>query len=72
MLELFGLARERAARPKLSADAATVLAALPGAADDVARAAGLDARAVAVALAELELGGLAHEGDGVYRGTQTD
>ncbi len=67
VLELFGLSREKAPQPKLSIDAATVLAALPGAADDVARTSGLDARAVAVALAELELGGLAQEGDGVYR-----
>ena len=37
------------------------------AADDVVRATGLDARAVAVALAELELAGLACEGDGLYR-----
>ena len=67
VLELFGLSREKAPQPQVSADAATVLAALPGAADEVARAARLDARAVAVALAELELAGLAHEGDGVYR-----
>src|SRR5712691_4356128 len=67
VLELFGLAREARPQPTLSIDAATVLAALPGAADDVARTSGLDARAVAVALAELELGGLAQEGDGVYR-----
>ena len=47
--------------------AAAVLAALPAAADDVVRATGLDAQAVAVALAELELAGLACEGDGLYR-----
>ena len=47
--------------------AAAVLAALPAAADDVVRATGLDAQTVAVALAELELAGLACEGDGLYR-----
>jgi DNA processing protein len=67
VLELFGLAREQASRPQLTADAAKVLAALPGAADEVARTARLEARAVAIALAELELCGLAQEGDGVYR-----
>src|SRR5438552_10810508 len=48
VLELFGLSREKAPQPQVSADAATVLAALPGAADEVARMARLDARAVAV------------------------
>jgi len=67
VLDLFGLSHVRAPEPKLTADAETVLAVLPGAADDVARTSGLDARTVAVALAELELCGLAQEGDGVYR-----
>ncbi len=67
VLELFGLSREQTPQPNLSADAAKVLAVLPGAADEIARTAHLDARAVAVALAELELAGVAQEGDGVYR-----
>ena len=67
VLELFGLAREARPQPTLSADAAKVLGGLPAAADELARATGLDARTVAVALAELELGGLAAEGDGLYR-----
>ena len=67
VLELFGLARDERAQPELSADAAKVLDGLPAAADELARATGLDARTVAVALAELELGGHAQEGDGVYR-----
>jgi DNA processing protein len=67
VLELFGLARAERPRPKISVEAATVLAALPAAADELARSTGLDARTVAVALAELELSGLSAEGDGIYR-----
>jgi DNA processing protein len=67
VLELFGLTREPVRAPPVEGAAKTVLAALPGAADDVVRASGLDARTVAVALAELELAGLAAEGDGTYR-----
>ena len=67
VLELFCLARDERAQPELSADAAKVLDGLPAAGDELARATGLDARTVAVALAELELGGHAQEGDGVYR-----
>ena len=67
VLELFGLAREALPVPSVVGPANEVLAALPGAADDVARATGLDARVVAVALAELELAGLASQGDGIFR-----
>ena len=67
VLSLFGLAPEQRPAPKLGADAAAVLAALPGAADALVRATGLDAQAVAVALAELELSGLVQEGEGIYR-----
>jgi DNA processing protein len=67
VLELFGLTREAPAPPAVEGAAKQVLAALPGAADDVAGATGLDASAVAVALAELELAGLAYEGDGIFR-----
>jgi len=67
VLELFDLAPRDRTSPELSEHAATVLAALPAAADELARTTDLDARAVAVALAELELGGLAAEGDGTYR-----
>ena len=68
VLELFGLTQEDRADPKVTELAAKVLAALPAGADDVARVTGLEARTVAVALAELELAGLATEGDGVFRG----
>jgi DNA processing protein len=67
VLELFGLTQEERAAPPVGETAAAVLAALPAAADDLVRATGLDAPAVAVALAELELAGLAREGDGVFR-----
>jgi DNA processing protein len=67
VLDLFGLAQEERAAPSVGEAAGAVLAALPAAADDLVRATGLDARAVAVALAELELAGLACEGDGVFR-----
>lgn len=67
VLSLFGLAPDQRPAPKLGADAAAVLAALPGGADDLVRVTGLDARALAVALAELELTGLVQEGEGIYR-----
>jgi DNA processing protein len=67
VLELFGFASETRPAPSVDGPAKEVLAALPGAADDVARTTGLDARVVAVALAELELAGLASEGDGIFR-----
>lgn len=67
VLELFGLAPEQRPAPKVGADAATVLAVLPGSADELVRVTGLDAAALAVALAELELSGLVQEGEGIYR-----
>jgi DNA processing protein len=67
VLELFGIVPDERPPPAVEGAAKDVLAALPGAADDVVRATGLDARAVAVALAELELAGLASEGDGIFR-----
>jgi DNA processing protein len=67
VLEVFGLEAPRRQRTEIGADAEAVLAALPAAADEVSCATGLPASAVAAALAELELNGLAHEGDGVYR-----
>jgi DNA processing protein len=67
VLELFGIDEQTHAAVPVGETAAAVLAALPASADDVVRATGLDAQAVAVALAELELAGLACEGDGLYR-----
>jgi DNA processing protein len=67
VLELFGITGDEQAPPAVEGAAKDVLAALPGAADQVGRTTGLDARTVAVALAELELAGLAAEGDGIFR-----
>ena len=62
VLEVFGLEsqpRPRAEHPFLQL--------LPAGADELARATGLAPGEVAAALAELELAGLAVEGDGIYR-----
>jgi DNA processing protein len=67
VLYLFGLTPEERAAPAVGAEAAAVLVALPAAADELVSTTGLDARAVAIALAELELAGLASEGDGLFR-----
>jgi DNA processing protein len=69
VLDLFGLKRDERPTPEVSDRAAKVLAALPAGADDVVRATGLEAQTVAVVLAELELGGLATEADGLFRGS---
>jgi DNA processing protein len=70
VLRSFGIDPAARAAPELSEDAARVLEALgDGAAalDDLVVATGLDAGTLAAALSTLELGGLAAEGDGVYR-----
>jgi DNA processing protein len=70
VLEAVGLSRANAAPSEVEGDAAALLTHLrdaPAAADDLARATGLDAAAVAAALAELELAGAAVEAEGVYR-----
>jgi DNA processing protein len=71
VLEALGIEPEPAAAFEVGADARALLAALeagPASADELVRATGLAAGAAAAALAELELAGLAAEGDGVYRG----
>ena len=71
MLEALGIEPEPAAPVEVSDAAAALLAALepgPASADELVRATGLPPGAAAAALAELELAGLAAEGDGVYRG----
>jgi DNA processing protein len=70
VLDALGVARLARAPPDVSAEAATVLAALrDGAseADSLARSTGLAAGLLAAALGELELAGLASQADGVYR-----
>ena len=70
VLEALGVASPTAPALKLDDGAARVLDALAGAAagvDDLVRGTGLDAAAVATALAELELAGAATEAEGIYR-----
>ena len=72
VLEALGVEATPAARPvELGEAARTLLQALddgPATADELVRSTGLAAGAAAAALAELELAGLAAEGDGIYRG----
>jgi DNA processing protein len=70
VLESLGIALPEAVRPKLGAAAASLLSRLPASVDELVRAGGLSAGEVAGALAELELAGMAAEGDGVYRALQ--
>jgi DNA processing protein len=70
VLESFGLTVAAQKDPELEPEAAAVLAAVREAAvgaDELARATGLSAGAVAILLTELELAGLVAEADGVYR-----
>ena len=70
VLESFGLSSATPEPKELDDDAAEVLALVRDeavAADDVARATGRSAGAVAALLCELELAGLVVEADGVYR-----
>jgi DNA processing protein len=67
VLELYGLLSEQRPKPKLEGAAAVVLGALPATMDDLVQRTGLAAGAVAAVLAELELGGLASEGEGTFR-----
>jgi DNA processing protein len=73
VLEPLGLEHAPSERPELGEHAATVLAALaeePAGADQLGRVTGLDAAALATALAELELAGAVAEADGLYRGAR--
>jgi DNA processing protein len=67
VLEAFGLTQAARKTPAVDGAAASVLAALPATADELVRTTSLDAAAIAGALTELELAGLAHEAEGVYR-----
>jgi DNA processing protein len=72
VLDLFDLAPPAAPDAEVGAEATTVLARLrdgPAGADELVRATGLDAAAIAVALTELELVGLASESGGIFRAT---
>ena len=70
VLDVFGLTSVETEAPELGTSAEAVLARLrdgPASADELARATGLDAGALASALTELELAGCAVAGGGVYR-----
>jgi DNA processing protein len=72
VLDLFALAPPSAPEAEVGAEASTVLAHLrdgPAGADELVRSTGLDAAAIAVALTELELAGLASEAGGIFRAT---
>jgi len=72
VLELFGLQAPVEAEADLSEQARAILGLLDGStsADELVRAAGLDAGPAAAALSELELAGLVAASDGVYRRTR--
>jgi DNA processing protein len=70
VLESVGLERPGPARPEIGERAAAILQHLPAAVDELVRATALTAAEVAAALAELELAGVAAEGDGLYRELQ--
>ncbi len=67
VLESLGLERPEPAKRELSTVATSILDRLPASIDELVRASGMDAGAVAAALAELELAGAAAEGEGLYR-----
>ena len=64
-LEAFGL--EATKQPAVSSEAQQLLDLLPAGADELVRALGVDAGILAARLAELELGGVIVEAEGVYR-----
>jgi DNA processing protein len=67
VLESLGLQHPEPGKRELSDAAASLLERLPASVDEIVRSSGQDAGSVAAALAELELAGLAGEGDGIYR-----
>ena len=73
VLEALGVEAAAVPSPELAEQSTRVLEALgrePSGIDGLVRATGLDAAAVATALAELELAGAVAEADGLYRGVR--
>jgi DNA processing protein len=73
VLEALGVEPPSVALPELGGSATRVLAVLSDEAagvDQLVRGTGLDAAAVATALAELELAGAVAEAEGLYRGVR--
>jgi DNA processing protein len=67
VLEAFGISAAAQPRVELGEAAASLLQLLPASVDELVRSTGRRAAEVAAALAELELAGVAVEGDGLYR-----
>ena len=67
VLESLGLEAPGAAGPDVSEAAAALLERLPAGVDELVRASGVPVAEVATTLAELELAGLAAEGEGFWR-----
>jgi DNA processing protein len=67
VLDSLGIEQPERTASYVSDVASSVLQQLPAAVDELVRSTGLTAAELAAALAELELSGLAHEGDGTYR-----
>jgi len=67
VLESLGIAAPEPARPQIGEPAASLLDRLPASVDELVRVTGVPASRVAAALAELEIAGLAAEGEGLFR-----
>jgi len=67
VLESLGMEPPRAVPPTISEVAASLLERLPASVDELVRSSGLSVAEVAAAVAELEIAGLAAEGDGLCR-----
>jgi DNA processing protein len=67
VLESLGIAAPEQARPQIGEAAASLLDRLPASVDELVRVTGVPASRVAAALAELEIAGLAAEGEGLFR-----
>jgi DNA processing protein len=67
VLESLGIAAPKPARPQIGEPAASLLDRLPASVDELVRVTGAPASRVAAALAELEIAGLAAEGEGLFR-----
>ena len=70
VLETLGIVVPAPARPVVGEIAASLLERLPASVDELVRAGALTAGEVAAALAELQIAGVAAEGDGLYRALQ--
>jgi DNA processing protein len=67
VLESLGVEQRERAAPQVGDDAGSLLERLPATVDELVRSSGWSVGVVGAALAELELAGLAAEGEGVYR-----